>query len=188
MAKTKKRAVARHSKKNAGTRRKRTHYTKRRHSRRMNPGGIPLKDFAFGGVGVLGGFLGSAAIPQLFLGAKNTGMVGYGVTAVAVIGLTILTHMFFPRQRALTFGVGAGGAANFLRRVITDQTPFGSYLSNTGMGDYMVANWGPPRMTDGLHSAMAEAPGTPWGGGAAMIASSGVSQGDMADIRSSRPC
>ena len=37
-------------------------------------------------------------------------------------------------------------------------------MSNTGMGDYMVANWGPPRMNNGLFSAMAEAPGTPWGG------------------------
>jgi hypothetical protein len=171
------------SRRNAGTRRKKsTHHHSRR---RGNPAGIPLKDFAFGGAGVLGGFLGSAAIPQMILGGSNTGMTGYAVTAAAGIGLTILTHMFFPRQRALTFGVGAGAAANLLRRIISDQTPFGGYLSNPGLGDYMVANWGPPLMTNGLQSAIA----APYGTG--VTASSGVSMSDMADIgggRGMRPC
>jgi hypothetical protein len=175
----KKRATARHS--NAGTRR-RTKKTTRRHSRRRsNPAGIPLKDFAFGGAGVLGGFLGSAAIPQMILGGGNTGVTGYAVTAAAGVGLAILAHMFI-KNRAVTFGVGAGAAANLLRRVISDQTPFGGYLSAPGMGDYMVANWGPPQMTDGLNSAIA----APFGTGVA--ASSGVSMTDMADMRTARPC
>jgi hypothetical protein len=181
--KHKKRAKARHSK-NAGTRR-RTRVT--RHTRRRgNPAGIPLKDFAYGGVGALGGFVGSAWLPQLILGSGNVGWTGYGVTALAAIGLTILTHMIFPRQRAITFGVAAGGGANLLRRIITDQTPFGSYVAGAGMGDYMVANWGPPLMTNGLHSAMA----APYGTGVPAIQSSGVSMTDMADIGGGyhRPC
>ena len=177
-----KRAVARHTR-NAGTRRIRKHSVRRHSSRRRgNPGGYPLKDFAFGGVGVLGGFLGSAALPQLLLGANNVSWTGYAATAAAGIGLTILTHMIFPRQRALTFGVGAGAAANLLRRVISDQTPYGPLVSNAGMGDYLVANWGPPLMTDGLNGAMAAPYGT------AVAASSGVSMMDMADIRATRPC
>ena len=162
----------------------------RRRSRRnpsMGAIGSP-KTWLMGGAGALAGFLGSAAIPQLVLGSGNTGATGYAVTAGAAIGMGLLSHFLLPRQQAVTFGVVAGGFANLLRRVISDQTPFGSYLSNTGMGDYMVANWGPPRMVNGLQSAMAEAPGTAWSGGGGMITSSGVSSQDMADMRASRPC
>jgi hypothetical protein len=172
---------------NAGTRRRRVikHVAHRRRSVR-NPGGMPLKDFMWGGIGGLAGFVGSAAIPQLLMSSSNTGVTGYAMTAAATIGLTILAHMFV-KNKAVTFGVGIGGAMNLLRRVITDQTPFGSYLSSSGMGDYMVANWGPPRMQNGLHSAMAESPGTPWSG-AAIGTSSGIGLQDMSDIRSGRPC
>ena len=125
----------------------------------------------------------------MVLGSGNIGVAGYAATAAAAIGLGLLSNFLLPRQPAVTVGVVAGGFANLIRRVISDQTPFGSYLSNTGMGDYMVANWGPPRMSNGLFSAMAEAPGTPWGAvGGGMVTSSGVSISDMADIRSARPC
>jgi len=182
--KKRKRAVARH---NAGPRRKK-HSSHHHTRRRGNPAGIPLKDWIWGGGGVLVGFFGSAALPQFLAPSYNTGGTGYAITAAAAIGLAFLSNMVFPRERALTFGVAAGGAANLLRRVIQDQTPFGPYLSNPGMGDYMVANWGPPRMSNGLYSAMAEAPGTPWSGPSTMTASSGISGQDMMDIRASRPC
>ena len=172
---------------NAGTRRRRvTKAVTHRRRRVGNPGGMPLKDFMWGGIGGLAGFVGSAAIPQLLMSTSNTGVTGYAMTAAATIGLTLLAHMFV-KNKAVTFGVGIGGAMNLLRRVITDQTPFGSYLTNAGMGDYMVANWGPPRMQNGLQSAMAEAPGTPWSG-AAIGTSSGIGVQDMSDIRSGRPC
>ena len=147
------------------------------------------KAWVMGGAGALAGFVGSAAVPQLLLGTGNTGIAGYAATAAAAIGLGLLSNFLLPRQTAVTVGVIAGGFGNLLRRVISDQTPFGSYVSNTGMGDYMVANWGPPRMNNGLFSAMAEAPGTQWNaGGSGMITSSGVGIQDMADIRSARPC
>lgn len=178
---------------NAGTRRRRV-VKAVSHRRRSNPGmgsiGSP-KTWVMGGAGVLAGFVGSAAIPQMLLNTGNTGATGYAATAAAAIGLGFLSHMLLPRMPAVTAGVVAGGFANLIRKIISDQTPFGSYLSNTGMGDYMVANWGPPRMNNGLFSAMAEAPGTPWGGAGSsggMITSSGVGIQDMADIRSARPC
>jgi hypothetical protein len=146
------------------------------------------KTWLMGGAGALAGFVGSAALPQMFLGAGNTGVAGYAATAAAAVGLGLLSHFLLPRNQAVTIGVVSGGFANLLRRVISDQTPFGSYLSNPGMGDYMVANWGPPRMADGLNSAMAEAAGTPWGGAGMISTSSGVSAQDMADMRSQRPC
>lgn len=189
----KKRAASRS---NAGTRRRKAPVMHRSRSRRGNPGSIGSpKTWVMGGAGALAGFVGSAAVPQLLLGAGNTGVTGYAVTAGAAIGLGLLSHFLLPRQQAVTFGVVAGGFANLLRRVISDQTPFGQYVNQTagmnGMGDYMVANWGPPRMNNGLFSAMAEAPGTAWGGpgsGGGMITSSGVGIQDMADIRSARPC
>jgi hypothetical protein len=104
------------------------------------------------------------------------------------VGLGFLAHFLLPRQPAVAIGVVSGGFANLLRRVISDQTPFGSYLSNPGLGDYMVANWGPPRMQNGLQSAMAEAAGTPWSGGGMITTSSGVSGQDLSDMRSQRPC
>lgn len=175
----------------AGTRRRKAPVM-RRHSRRSNPGSIGSpKTWVMGGAGALAGFVGSAAVPQLLLGSGNTGVTGYAVTAGAAIGLGLLSHFLLPRMPAVTFGVIAGGFGNLMRRVISDQTPFGSYVSGTGMGDYMVANWGPPRMNNGLFSAMAEAPGTAWGAagsGGGMITSSGVGIQDMADIRSARPC
>jgi len=187
--KTKKRAASRS---NAGTRRRRTVKAVSYRRRRSNPGmgsiGSP-KAWVMGGAGALAGFVGSAAVPQLLLGTGNTGIAGYAATAAAAIGLGLLSNFLLPRQTAVTVGVIAGGFGNLLRRVISDQTPFGSYVSNTGMGDYMVANWGPPRMNNGLFSAMAEAPGTQWNaGGSGMITSSGVGIQDMADIRSARPC
>lgn len=166
--------------------------------KRRNPGfasiGTP-KTWLMGGAGALAGFVGSAYLPQMFLGASgNTGMAGYAASAGAAIGLGLLSHFLFPREQAITIGVVSGGFGNLLRRVITDQTPYGHYLDapaaagGMGMGDYMVANWGPPRMSDGLHSAMAEAAGTPWMGGGMITTSSGVNVQDMADIRASRPC
>ena len=193
MARSRKKTRRAASRSNAGTRRRRT--VKRvmhRSRRRPNPSAIgsPMT-WVTGGAGVLAGFVGSAAIPQMLLGTGNTGATGYAVTAAAAIGLGFLSHFLLPRQPAITIGVVSGGMANLIRRIISDQTPFGSYLSMSGMGDYMVANWGPPRMNNGLFSAMAEAPGTPWGGagsGGGMITSSGVGIQDMADIRSARPC
>lgn len=187
--KKKKKSSARRSS-NAGFRR--TKKTSRHSSRRRgNPAGISVKEMVYGGGGGLVGFFGSAGLAQMFLGGSNSGMMGYAVAAAATIGLTILSHMLLPREKAVTLGVAIGGVMNLGRKIITDQTPFGAYLNlppnqgGMGMGDYMIANWGPPIMTDGLNSSMAS---VAINGGVA--ASSGINALDYSDIRAggSRPC
>lgn len=194
MAHSKKKTKRAASHANAGTRRKKANKARHHRPRRGNPGmgaiGSPTT-WIMGGAGALAGFVGSAALPQMILGTANTGIAGYAASAAAAIGLGLLSHFLLPRQPGVTLGVVSGGFANLIRRVISDQTPFGSYLSNPGMGDYMVANWGPPRMNNGLFSAMAESPGLAWGAAGSaggMITSSGIGIQDMADIRSARPC
>ncbi len=203
--KRRKKGMARHSTKrkksaasrsNAGTRRRSRKGTVRHHRHRRNPAlaGLRPMQFLELGAGGLAGFLGSAAIPNFFGASTNTGMTGYALSAAAAVGVTILASMVFPKKPMIAAGAAAGGVANLLRRVLTDQTPFGAYLNapvasgGMGMGDYMTANWGPPRMSDGLHSAMAEAPGTPWNSGGMLTTSSGINTQDLMDIRSARPC
>jgi hypothetical protein len=188
--KRKKSSSASH-RKNAGSRRGRK-TTRHSSRRRGNPAGISVKEMVYGGGGGLVGFFGSAGLAQMFLGSSNSGMTGYAVAAAATIGLTILSHMLLPREKAVTLGVAIGGVMNLGRKIITDQTPFGAYLNlppaqgGMGMGDYMMANWGPPNMTDGLNSAMAAVATT-----GSVAASSGINMLDYADIRagsSNRPC
>jgi hypothetical protein len=189
--KRRKKSAASHRSNAGRPRRKKTMNRSRRH---RNPSviGTPKRWLEWGAGGVVG-FVGSAALPQLLAPNSNTGMTGYALSLGATIGLGLLSHMFLKRPD-VTVGVMVGGLSNLLRRVITDNTPYGSYLNSPtsaggmGMGDYMVANWGPPRMTDGLHSSMAEAPGTPWSGGGMVATSYGVNTQDLADMRSSRPC
>lgn len=105
--------------------------------RRSNPGAIgnPMQ-WVTGGAGVLAGVVGARAIPQLLLGASNTGAMGYAANAAAAVGLGFLSHMLFPRMPMVTGAVVAGGFAGLIARVISDNTPYGSQLSLTGLGDY----------------------------------------------------
>jgi hypothetical protein len=128
------RATAKRS--NAGRRRV-TRRVIHHRRRRSNPAGLgrPM-DWLQGGAGVIAGVVGTRAIPQLVLGASNTGPMGYIANAVAAVGLGWLTHMVFPRNAVLTTSVIAGGFAGLLSRIIADKTPFGAQLSLTGLGDY----------------------------------------------------
>jgi hypothetical protein len=135
MARSKrKKSSARH--RNAGRSHSKKKMTSRRH-RRSNPGflGKPM-DWAAGGAGVLAGVVGTRALPQMVLGAGNTGAMGYAANAVTALGLGWLTHMVFPRNPVLTGAVIAGGFAATIARVISDRTPFGAQLSLTGLGDW----------------------------------------------------
>jgi hypothetical protein len=93
-------------------------------------------DWLQGGAGVVAGVVGARALPQMLLGASNTGPMGYVANAVAAVGLGWLTHMLFPRNQVLVTSVIAGGFAGLISRVISDKTPFGAQLSLTGLGDY----------------------------------------------------
>ncbi len=108
-----------------------------------------------GGAGVVAGVVGARALPQMLLGASNTGTMGYAANAVAAVGLGWLTHMIFPRNQILVTSVIAGGFAGLISRIISDKTPFGAQLSLTGLGDYGLGLYQksnfpyPPRVQNG---------------------------------------
>ena len=152
-----------HSKKRRATA-KRTNTAGRRHTRkvihhrrrRSNPAGLgrPM-DWLQGGAGVIAGVVGTRAIPQMVLGAGNTGPMGYVANAVAALGLGWLAHVFLKRP-VVTTAVIAGGFAGLLSRVIADKTPFGAAVSLSGLGDwsglglYQKSNYPyPPHLVNG---------------------------------------
>jgi len=152
MAKQKRRRVAVAKHRNAGRPRRKAV----RHHRRRNPAGLgrPM-DWIQGGAGVLAGVVGTRAIPQLVLGASNTGAMGYVANAVTAAGLGWVTSMMFKGNHVLITSVIAGGFAALLARIISDKTPFGSQLSLTGLGDYGLGLYQksnfpyPPRVVNG---------------------------------------
>jgi hypothetical protein len=155
MKRKKRRASARRS--NAGTR----HYRRRtkavrHHRRRRNPGalGSPM-DWITGGAGVVAGGLGSRVIPQMILGASNTGAMGYLANAVTALALGWGAHALFKRN-ILTVTVIAGGFGSLIQRIVTEQTPYGAALSqpSTGLGDwglglYQKSNYLTPQRIQG---------------------------------------
>jgi hypothetical protein len=164
------------------------HVTHRRHVRQQNAGQIggTVKMAA----AVIGGAVGSKVGAQLILGSKNTGVFGYLANAGVGAALAWGAKAFF-RDRSIANGIIVGTAAQIIVRAIGDYSPFGSYLSGTGLGDYMVANWGPNRAVNGLSSAMVE---SPWGnlgtGSAQVVQSNGVPADlmGMGDGAAGRPC
>ena len=139
MATTKKRRRAgSHKQRNAAKRRNPSRRMIRHHRRRSNPGGRVMT-YVTAGASVVGGAVGSKMLTQLVLQSKNTGAMGYAGNVGATIGLGWLAHMFF-RDKTISTMVVAGGIAQLIVRVLSDQTPYGSALSGAGLGDYMT-NW-----------------------------------------------
>ena len=150
----------------------------RHHRRRGNPGmGLgQAKDWVYGGVGVIAGVVGTRALPQLLLGASNTGIMGYLANAAATGLLTFAAHMA-SKNKVLTASVLAGGAASIISRVIQDYSLLGSYSSQVGLGDYLMSDWLTPQyLTDGLHNANLNRPG------AVAATMPGASVGSLAGI------
>ncbi|HXU79238.1 MAG TPA: hypothetical protein VN794_21850 [Methylomirabilota bacterium] len=75
-------------------------------------------------------------LPQLILGASNTGTMGYVANAVAALALGWVTNLAFPRNKALAGFVVAGGFGGLIARIAADKTPFGAQLSLSGLGDW----------------------------------------------------
>ncbi len=128
----KKRATAKRSNP-AGRRR----VTKRRVThRRRNPGtlGNPMT-WIQGGAGVVVGAAGARLIPQMLMGASNSGPMGYLANAGAALGLGYLTHMLFPRNPVLTAAVIAGGFGSLISRVMTEKSPILAPYALAGLGD-----------------------------------------------------
>ena len=176
--KKKKSSSARH--RNAG--RPKKHMTRRRH---RNPSGLgrPM-DWVQGGVGVVAGAAGSRILPQLVLGASNTGGMGYAANAVAALILGWGAHAFFKRP-VLTAAVIAGGFGSLFARVISDKTPYGAQFSLSGLGDwglglYQKSNFNRPQhLVNGRpgtpgSSMFAYGPGTPYASALPSVANAGA--------------
>ena len=184
-AKRSKRMARKRTRKSSSPKHRRAGSAKRRsnpvrhHRRRGNPGmGLgQAKDWVYGGVGVIAGVVGTRALPQLLLGASNTGIMGYLANAAATGLLTFAAHMA-SKNKVLTASVLAGGAASIISRVIQDYSLLGSYSSQVGLGDYLMSDWLTPQyLTDGLHNANLNRPGA-----SAPVAMPGASVGSLAGI------
>lgn len=110
------------------------------------------------GAGV--GFFGSKALTQTIMGANNTGMPGYLGNALVTAGLAVAAAMLkgiLGTQASIA--VLSGGVLQLIMRVITDKTPFGSFTSQLGVGDYQMQSFvTPQRLRDPLGSAEIEIP------------------------------
>ena len=144
---------------NPGTVRHRRRSTMRHSSRRgrQNPG--QLGTVIQSGLAVIAGAVGTKLATQAVLGSSNTGVMGYAANAVATAIAAWGTHAV-TKNKAIAQGILVGGVAQIILRVINDYTPYGQYLSLSGLGDYQVANFPTPSWyPNGLKSAN---PSNPW--------------------------
>lgn len=158
--KTKKKNPSRgygHSKMKANPARHRKHY--RRNAATGGGGLVPMVTNAvFVVVGALASKLGAQAV----LGSNNTGIIGYAGNLAIGAALYMLTEHVM-KNRAASSGVIAGTLVQVLLRVINDYTPFGSYVSQLGMGDYQMQSFVTPQvLVDPYNSAQIMLPNG-WG-------------------------
>jgi len=81
------------------------------------------------------GLVAARQVPQMVLGARNAGVIGYA----ANIAVTVLTAMLGSRFLGKEAGaaMGVGGGVYVANRVIQDNfSPVGKVLSISGIGDY----------------------------------------------------
>lgn len=120
-----------------------------------------MSGFVTQGLWAIGGAAGSKMLTQMVLGSSNTGVMGYGGNLASAFLLGTAVKMVFKNQSAGN-AVILGGVIQTLLRVLIDKTPFGSKVSNLGMGDYMAQNFlTPQRLVDGLNSAQIAPPVMP---------------------------
>ena len=111
--------------------------TKRRTRRTGNPMGLGGKDLITGAVAGLASAVATRQLPQLVLGAGNTGPEGYAANVVAAAVSTWLAAKF--GGPAAGRGALIGGSVIVLDRVLSDYvSPISSYLSLSGVGDHQA--------------------------------------------------
>ena len=158
-------------------RRNYTHHRRRRVMHRRNPGvgGMGrIGGIAINAVFVIAGALGSKLLAQMVLGANNTGAIGYAANAIAGGVLWFLAEKVMHNKDAAN-GIIAGTAVQIILRLINDYTPFGSYVSQLGMGDYQAQAFVTPQvLVDPFNSARIQIPAG-WAPAVAMPAAVGVS-------------
>ena len=88
------------------------------------------------GFWVVVGLVLTRQLPQLLLGAKNTGTMGYFANFITAIVSAWAANSVGGERAAM--GAGAGGGAYVITRVAQEQfNPIGKYLSLQGLGDAM---------------------------------------------------
>jgi hypothetical protein len=107
----------------------------RRHNRR-NPSIGDVTGLVTSAVFTVAGAVGTQQVTQLVLQSNNTGIMGYLGNLVTAFVLSWGTRAFMKNDRAAA-AVLAGGFVQIVLRLIADYTPFGSYTSTLGMGDYL---------------------------------------------------
>ena len=168
MARRRKNKVHHHRKHRRNPARRRHVMHRRRHHLRRNPGGVGITNLLTQGVFAAGGLVLSRFATQAVLGSSNTGFMGYAGNAIATGALAWATHMIShnPRNRD---AVILGGVMGIIARLITDFTPYGSFLQSQGFGDYGMGLYLPqndpmPSRIVSPSGAIVEVP-TGWGGG-----------------------
>jgi hypothetical protein len=166
----------RSTRRNMGTRR---NYSRRRHTRRntgrRNPGTGSIGEVITTSTFVLVGALGSKLGAQLVLGSNNTGVIGYAGN-LAVGGVLWFLADKVMKNKTAASGVIAGTVAQLILRLINDYTPFGQYLSSTGMGDYQMQSYVTPQiLTDPTNNSNLLIPNG-WGAPAALPAAATVTR------------
>lgn len=155
----------------------------RRHHRRYmhNPLGSGWGATLTEGLAVLAGLLGSKYLTQLVLGGSNTGVIGYvGNLAVGGVGGWAAAKVMKQPRIGQSFFVGS--VIEVIIRVLEDYTPFGTYLQQTGMGDYFAQNFAfPQQLSNGLVNAEIDVP-QGWGAPALVMASNAAPAGAVAQL------
>jgi len=164
---------------NGKARRKNPGSHSHRKSYRRNPGTGSIGEVVTTSTFVLVGALGSKLGAQLVLGSNNTGVVGYATNLAVGGALWFLTDKVMKNKTAAS-GVIAGTVAQLILRLINDYTPFGSYVSSLGMGDYQMQSFVTPQiLVDPMNNADIQIPAG-WGPAvAALPAATGKSMKSM---------
>lgn len=111
--------------------------------RRRNPNGVvsaPVRLLKTGTLALVG-LVATRQVPQMLLGSRNTGVLGYVANAAAALASAAVARKIADREAAEA--VGIGGALYLANRIISEQlSPIGKVLSLSGVGDAQAAGLG----------------------------------------------
>lgn len=108
--------------------------TRRRRNASMRGAGSIAKQ----GVTALIALVATRQLPQMVLGANNTGWIGYGANIASAVATAMVARSVAGEEAYRAALIG--GVCYTASRVLTEQlSPIGQYLSLTGIGDAAAA-------------------------------------------------
>jgi hypothetical protein len=135
---------------------------RRRHARRSNPSGRK-SGLVMSILAATGGAVGTRAIPNVLLGAGNSGVMGYGANAITAAALAWIAKKFLGRPAG--YAALLGGGVAIALRLAQDYSPVGKSLfalsGDPGMGMLLPYNGAAPPQYTG-NGAMVKVP-SGWG-------------------------